>query len=89
MMKENTKNILKYLQANANKQLTAEDVAKAMGFEKKATVDGAFTSFVKKGWGTRVAAEETLPDGTHKPIKFLVLTAAGKVVDPDATTDAE
>ena len=35
MMKENTKNVYMYLKENVNKDLTAADVAEALGLEKR------------------------------------------------------
>ena len=83
-MKENSKNILNYLKANDDKDLTAADVAAALGLEKR-SVDGSFTSAIqKKGLGVRIPAEVELEDGTHKAVKFLKLTDAGFEFDPDA-----
>lgn len=87
-MKENSKNVLNYLKDNAKVDLTAADVAEALGLEKR-QVDGIFTSAIqRKGLGVRVPAEMTLEDGTHKPIKLLKLTEAGLAFDPDATEEA-
>ncbi len=82
-MKENTKNVLNYLKS-VNADVTAADVADALGLEKR-QVDGIFTSALqRKGFGVRVPAEVELEDGTHKQIKFLRLTDAGMNLDPDA-----
>lgn len=85
-MKENTRKILDYLKANDGQDLTAADVAEALGFETR-SVNGSFTSFQKKGWGVREEAEVELTDGTHKKVKFLRLTDAGRAVDPDASAE--
>lgn len=84
-MKENTKTVITYLQGlNEDVDVTAADVAEALGMEKR-SVDGIFTSAVqRKGYGVRVAAEVELEDGTHKAVKFLKLTAAGKELDVNA-----
>ena len=67
--------------------ITAADVADALGLEKR-SVDGIFTSAIqRKGLGIRTPAEVELSDGTHKAVKFLSLTEAGMAFDPDA--DAE
>ena len=64
--------------------VTAADVADALGLEKR-QVDGIFTSAIqRKGLGVRVPAEVELEDGSHKAVKFLVLTADGLAFDPDA-----
>ena len=93
MMSENSRKILEFLKANTNVNLTAADVAEALGLPKK-TVDGAFTSAIqRKGLGYRVPAEIELENGMHKPVKHLVLTATGIAFDPDAeevpATDAD
>lgn len=87
-MKENSKRILNYLKEINGENVTAADVAEALGLEKK-SVDGSFTSAIqRKGLGVRVPAEIELEDGTHKQVKFLTLTPAGLAFDPDATEEA-
>lgn len=86
MMKENSKNVLNYLKAHNGEDLTAADVADALGLAKR-SVDGIFTAMQKKGLGVRTPAEIELDDGSHKAIKLLSLTDAGMAFDPDA--DAE
>ena len=88
-MKENTKKIITYLQGlDEDVNVTAADVAEELGLEKR-SVDGSFTSAVqRKGYGQRVEAEIELEDGTHKAVKFLKLTAAGRNLDVNAE-DAE
>ena len=89
MMKENTKKVITYLQGlDKNVDVTAADVADALGMEKR-SVDGIFTSAIqRKNYGTRVTAEIELEDGTHKAVKFLHLTEAGYALDVNAE-DAE
>ena len=85
---ENSKKVLNYLKEVNGQNVTAADVAEALGLEKR-TVDGAFTSAIqRKGLGVRTPAEIELEDGSHKAVKFLSLTDAGMSFDPDAT-DAE
>ena len=87
-MKENSKKVLNYLKEINGQNVTAADVADALGFEKR-SVDGIFTSAIqRKGLGLRTPAEVELEDGTHKQVKFLSLTPAGMSFDPDAP-DAE
>ena len=87
-MKENSKKVLNYLKEINGENVTAADVAAALGLEKR-SVDGIFTSAIqRKGFGVRVAAEVELEDGTHKAVKFLKLTDAGMAFDP-AESDAE
>lgn len=86
-MKENSKNVLNYLKSINGADVTAADVADALGLEKR-QVDGIFTSALqRKGLGERIPAEIELDDGSHKAVKYLHLTAAGMSFDPDA--DAE
>lgn len=85
MMKESTKRVITYLQGlDVDDNVTAADVAEALGMEKR-SVDGVFTSAIqRKELGTRVPAEIELEDGTHKPVKFLKLNAEGMKLDVDA-----
>ena len=86
-MKENSKKVLEYLKSINGENVTAQDVADALGLEKR-SVDGIFTSAIqRKGLGIRTPAEIELDDGSHKAVKFLSLTDAGMAFDPDA--DAE
>ena len=86
-MSENSAKVLNYLKEVNGQQVTAADVAEALGLEKR-QVDGIFTSAIqRKGLGVRTPAEIELEDGTHKQVKFLSLTAEGMAFDPSA--DAE
>lgn len=83
-MKENSRRVLDYLKSINGQDVTAADVAEALGLEKR-SVDGIFTSAIqRKGLGQRVPAEIQLDDGSHKAVKFLQLTEAGLAFDPDA-----
>lgn len=83
-MKENSKKVLEYLKTVAGQNVTAADVADALGLEKR-SVEGIFTSAIqRKGLGVRTAAEVELEDGSHKAVKFLSLTEAGMAFDPNA-----
>lgn len=87
-MNENSRRVLEYLKSVNGQNVTAADVAEALGLEKR-SVDGSFTAAIqRKGLGIRTAAEVELDDGTHKSVKFLSLTDAGMAFDPDAA-DAE
>ena len=88
-MNENSKNVLNYLKQHNGENLTAEDVAKALGIPNKRSVDGCFTALCRKGLGVRTPAEVEMEDGSHKPIKLLSLTAEGMAFDPDAEVDAK
>lgn len=88
-MSENSKKVLNYLKEINGEQVTAADVAEALGLEKR-QVDGIFTSAIqRKLLGVRTPAEIELEDGTHKAVKFLSLTPAGMAFDPDAVEEAE
>lgn len=83
-MKENSRRVLDYLKSINGQNVTAADVADALGLEKR-SVDGIFTSAIqRKGLGIRTPAEVELADGTHKQVKFLSLTDAGMAFDPTA-----
>lgn len=80
-MKENTRKVFEYLRSVDGQNVTSADVAEALGLEKR-QVDGIFTSAIqRKGYGVREEAEVELVDGTHKAVKFLVLTQEGKDLD--------
>ena len=86
-MKENSKKVLNYLKSINGADVTAADVAEALGLEKR-SVDGIFTSAIqRKGLGVRTPAEIQLEDGTHKQVKFLSLTPAGMAFDPDSSEE--
>lgn len=86
-MSNNSKTVLEYLKAHVGEDMTAADVAVALGLEKR-QVDGIFTSALqRKGYGVRVPAEVELEDGTHAKVKFLTLTDSGKALDPDAEAE--
>ena len=87
-MKENSKAVLEYLKSINGADVTAADVAEALGLEKR-QVDGIFTSAIqRKGYGLREPAEIEVTDDngkvSHKQVKFLRLTNAGMALDPDA-----
>ena len=88
VMKENTKKVFEFLRTVNGQNVTAADVAEALGLEKR-QIDGIFTSALqRKGLGVRIPAEVELEDGTHKAVKFLRLTDAGMAFDPDAEVEA-
>ena len=51
-MKENTRKIWDYIVANANQDMTAQNIADALGLPVK-SVNGSVTSFQKKGFTIR------------------------------------
>ena len=83
-LKENSRKVLDYVKANDGTNMTAADIAAGTGLEVK-QVNGIVTSaFQKKKLMQRTPAEIQLEDGTHKAVKFISLTEAGKNFDPDA-----
>lgn len=81
---ENSRRVITYLKEHNGEQITSQDVADALGIEKR-SVDGIFTAAIqRKGLGIRTPAEVEMPDGSHKSVKFLSLTPAGMSYDPDA-----
>ena len=88
MLKPNSKLVYDYVKENKDSKITAADIAEGTGLEVR-QVNGIVTSaFQRKGLMERVPAEVELPDGSHKAVKFIKLTEAGKEFDPNAT-DAE
>ena len=89
MMKENSRRVLEDLKEINGENVTAADVAEALGIPKK-SVDGIFTAAIqRKGYGVRVPSEIELEDGTHKPVKFIKATAAGLAYDHEAAKAAD
>lgn len=89
MISENSLKILEFLKQNNDKNMTAQDIADALGMPKK-TVDGAFTSAIqRKDKGFRVEKEVEMPDGLHKIVKFLHLNDDGMNYDPVAEEAAK
>ena len=87
MLKENSRKVFDYVKANDGKNMTAADIAEATGLEVR-SVNGIVTSaFQKKGLMERTPAEIELEDGTHKAIKLISLTEAGKAFDPDQSEE--
>lgn len=89
-VKDKSLTVLNYLKEIGDANVTSADIAEALGFEKK-SVDGIVTAGLqRKGYACRVEAEIELEDGTHKPVKFIKLTDAGKAYDHEkaVATDA-
>jgi hypothetical protein len=82
-MKENTRKVFEYLREVKGQNVTAADVADALGLEKR-QVDGIFTSAIqRKSYGYREEAEIELDDGSHAKVKFLRLNDSGMKLDLD------
>lgn len=87
---EKSKIVLDYLNANTDKNMTAADIAEALGMEKK-SVDGIVTAGLirNKGYAERIPAEIELEDGTHQVVKFIRSTEAGQAYDHAKATAAD
>lgn len=89
MLKENSKIVFNYVKAHEGENITAADIAEGTGLEVR-SVNGIVTSaFQRKGLMARVPAEIELADGSHKAVKFIILTDEGRNFDPEAKEDAE
>lgn len=77
MMKEGTRKIWDYVVANESKNITAQDIADALGVDKR-SVNGSLTSFTKKGLAVR--KEVAVTGGT---VKYIYLTDEGRAFNPD------
>lgn len=82
-LKPNSIAVFNYVKDHNDEEITAADIAEALGLEVK-SVNGIVTSaFQKKGLMERVPGEIELDDGSHKAVKFIHLTATGLTFDPD------
>ena len=82
-LKENSRNIFDYVKAHEAEDITAQDIADALGIGVR-SVNGSVTSaFCRKGLMERVEAERETEDG-HVKVKFIKLTDAGRAFNPDA-----
>ena len=86
-LSENSRKVFDYVKEINGANVTAADIASALELTDK-QVNGIVTSaFQRKGLMERVPAEITLEDGSHKPVKFIKLTAEGEAFDPDAVEE--
>ena len=94
-LKENSRKVFDYVKSLGGANVTAADIAEATGLEVR-SVNGIVTAAfqrhtikvgeekVAQPLMERIPAEIELEDGTHKPVKFIKLTAEGESFDPDA-----
>lgn len=77
--------VLDYLKSVDGENVTAADIAVELGMVTK-SVDGIITAGLirNKNLVERVAAEIENEDGTHKTVKFIRLTDAGRNYDHEA-----
>ena len=85
--------VLNYLKSIGDANVTAADIADALGMEKK-SVDGIVTSGLqRKGLSERVPAQIEVTDEEgntkYKDVKFIRLTDAGQAYDHDAALAAD
>ena len=87
---EKSLTVLNYLKNIGDANVTAADIAEALGLEKK-SVDGIVTAGLirNKGYAERIPAEIELEDHTHKVVKFIRATEAGLNYDHAAATAAD
>lgn len=89
-MSVNTIEIIRFLQANKDKKLTAAEIANEMELSTQ-TVNGAFTAGIqRKGYGVRIEDEAFDEEtGRHKVVKYLKLNDEGLALDCDHLGDNE
>lgn len=88
-MKANSITVFNFIKDNDGKNFTAADIAEATGLSAK-SVNGIITKGLQYkdddgnvvALAERVPAELELADGTHKAVKFIRLTEAGKTYTP-------
>ena len=80
-LSENAQAVVKYLQANPGANLTADDLAEALGLTSR-QINGTATGLQKKGITERVVVE-----GIDK--KVIQLTPEGAAMDPEMEKPAE
>lgn len=85
--------VLNYLKSIGDANVTAADIAEALGMEKK-SVDGVVTSGLqRKGLSERVPAQIEITDeegnAKYKDVKFIRLTAEGQAYDHEAALAAD
>lgn len=84
-LKENSKKIYYFVKEHEAENITAQDIADGTGLNVK-QVNGSVTSaFQRKDLMFREEAEVQMEDGSHKKVKFIKLTDAGRAFDPEAT----
>lgn len=83
-MSENSRKVFDYMMSIGDTDVTANDIAEALGLSPK-SVNGIITqAFQKKGFMERIPAEIENEDGTHRGVKLIKLTEAGRSLNPDA-----
>ena len=78
MFSENAQKVLGFLQANPNVNLTSRELANALGMQPR-VLNGTVTALCSK----KLVRREPVVIGKEET-RFIVLTEAGKVIDPTA-----
>lgn len=98
MLKENSKIVFNWVKDHDGENFTAADIAEATGLNVRSVngiITRAFALHKDAASGEiiplmeRIPAEMELTDGTHKPIKLITLTEAGRAFDPDLDDKAD
>lgn len=87
-MKETSRQVFEFLKANYGTNLTANDIAGALGVSVP-TVTASVNGLVKKGYAIRDAVTTPGADGKEVVTKYISLTEAGLDFNPDAEVTAE
>lgn len=94
-LKENSFEVYNYVKAHEAENITANDIAEALGLTSRQAngiITMAFQRHKEEVDGEkvevplmeRIPAEMDLEDGTHKPIKLIRLTEAGRKIEVEA-----
>lgn len=82
-LSENSRKVFDYVKSIGDTDVTANDIATALGLSPR-SVNGIITqAFQKKGLMERIPAEVENEDGTHRGVKLIKLTAEGETFNPD------
>ena len=87
-MKETSRSIFEFLKANYGADLTANDIASALGVSVP-TVTASVNGLVKKGYAVRNAVTTEGADGKSVVTKYISLTEVGLDFKPDADENAK
>ncbi len=91
---EKSKVVLDYLKSIGDQNVTAADIAEAVGMERK-SVDGIVTAGLirNKNLAERIPAQIEVTDEEgntkYKDVKFIKLTDAGRAYDHEAALEAD
>ena len=89
-MTVNSRMVFDYLKENYGKQLTAQDIARALDISVSAvtgSVNGLARETKHPAYAVRTPFESTDAEGKAITIKYISLTEAGLAFDPDAKVE--